>query len=100
MDAKTLLIEIARCPNVRLALKDESHACRTVVAAQDIPDLPPFPHQFPEPWSGRIETAPLLFVGSNPSLNPDETFPTKGWSADGIEAYFTTPDRLDLNVRY
>ena len=37
MDAKTLLIEIARCPNVRLALKDESHPCRRVpgVGVQD-----------------------------------------------------------------
>ena len=94
------MIEIARCENVRLALKDRSHPCRRVVAAQDVPDLPPFPHQLPEPWSGHIETAPILFVGSNPSLNPSERFPTKGWADQRIEAYFTTPDRLDLNVRY
>lgn len=100
MDAKTLLIEIARCPNVQLASKDESHPCRRVVAAQNVPDLPRFPHQLPEPWSGHIERAPLLFVGSNPSLNPSERFPTKGWANEEIEAYFTTPDRLDLNVRY
>ena len=92
------MIEIARCPNVRLALEDESHPCRRVVAAQE---LPPFPHQLPEPWTGQIETAPILFVGSNPSLNTsDKKFPTREGPDDEIEAYFTTPDRLDLNVRY
>ena len=98
VDAKTLLIEIARCPNVRLAAKDESHPCRRVVAAQG---LSRSRHQLPEPWSGRIETAPLLFVGSNPSFNEsDRRFPVEGSADEEIEAYFTTPDRLDLNVRY
>ena len=101
MDAKTLLIEIARCPNVRLALKDESHPCRRVVAAQNVPDLPRFPHQLPEPWNGRIESAPILFVSSNPSFNPSERFPTMRSADQTIEAFFTTRfDRTYPNVRY
>jgi uracil-DNA glycosylase len=97
-DARKLLIKIARCENARLASEDESHACRRVVAAQS--GLGRTGHQLPEPWSGCIETAPLLFVGSNPSFNPHETFPVEEWPDDEIVAYFTTPDRLDLNVRY
>ena len=98
MDARKLLIEIARCKNVRLAATDESHCCRPVVAAQG---LSRSRHQLPEPWSGHIETAPLLFVGSNPSFDEsDRRFPVEGSADEEIEAYFTTPDRLDLNVRY
>ncbi|MBR3467512.1 MAG: hypothetical protein IKH15_09865 [Bacteroidales bacterium] len=33
------------------------------------------PYQFPEPWNGDIENAPLIFVGLNPSFTPDEVFP-------------------------
>jgi hypothetical protein len=98
VDARKLLIEIARCPNVRRASEDESHPCRSVVAAQG--GLGRTGHQLPEPWSGRIERAPILFVGSNPSFNPEEPFPVEEWADDKIEAYFTTPDRLNLNVRY
>jgi uracil-DNA glycosylase len=94
-DAKSLLIEIARCPNVRLASKDESHPCRRVVAAQG---LPRSRHQLPEPWGGHIETAPILFVSSNPSFNDSENpFPRWGWADDKIEMYFTT--RFDGTFR-
>jgi hypothetical protein len=97
VSAKTLLIEIARCPNVGLAYG--SHPCRSVVAAQYRRGRTG--HHLPEPWTGHIEKAPVLFVGSNPSFSPDdETYPVEQWSDDKIAAYFTTPDRLDLNVRY
>jgi uracil-DNA glycosylase len=102
VDARKLLIKIARCPNVQRCLaSDERHPCRRVVAAQNVPDLPRFPHQLPEPWSGHIETAPILFVGSNPSLDPSERFPTKGWADQRIEAFFTARfDRGLPPVRY
>jgi len=44
----------------------------------------------PEPWSGRIESTPILFVSSNPSFNRREDFPTVSWDDDRIEAFFTT----------
>lgn len=98
VDAKPLLIEIARCPNVRLASEDESHPCRSIVAAQDVPRSR---HQLPEPWNGRIESAPILFVSSNPSLNSSERFPVERWSDDKIETFFTTRfDRRYPNVHY
>ena len=100
MDAKTLLIEIARCPNVQTCFDSgEPNACRRVVAAQG---LPRSRHQLPEPWGGHIETAPILFVGSNPSFNDSEKpFPRWGWADDKIEMYFTTRFDSGLpNVRY
>jgi hypothetical protein len=99
VDARKLLIEIACCPNVQTCLdSDEPHPCRSVVAAQN---LPRSRHQLPEPWSGRIETAPILFVGSNPSFNPSERFPTQRWADQTIEAFFMTRfDRTLPPVRY
>ena len=76
-------------PECATALTDESHPCRRVVAAQ-LPGLPRSRHQLPEPWNGRIESAPILFVGSNPSFDRSEKFPTKGWADHTIEAFFTT----------
>jgi hypothetical protein len=82
------MIEIARCPHVQRCLtSDAPHECRRVVIAQGLIQTR---HQLPEPWSGRIETAPLLFIGSNPSFNRYERFPTKGWANQTIEAFFTT----------
>lgn len=33
----------------------------------------------PEPWSGHIERAPILFVSSNPSIDRAEAYPAGGW---------------------
>lgn len=85
----TLLTEVARCPNVASCFThpDHEHPCRRVIAAQQ---LPRSTYHLPEPWSGRIESAPILFVSSNPSFNPRERFPTESWSDDEIETFFTT----------
>ena len=55
-----------------LVFNDSSHPCFTVVSQQalDIAD-----RQIPEPWAGRIDEAPLLFISSNPSLNERESYP-------------------------
>jgi hypothetical protein len=73
-----LLIEIARCRLVELNVCDQrsTHPCHEVVLHQ-WPETPNADaraarwrreHHVPEPWVGQIETAPLLFVSSNPSL--------------------------------
>lgn len=33
------------------------------------------PYQFPEPWNGDIDNAPIIFIGLNPSFNANEVFP-------------------------
>lgn len=35
--------------------------------------------QVPEPWSGHISRAPVLFVSSNPSIDPGEVYPAGDW---------------------
>jgi hypothetical protein len=86
--SRQLLHEIARCPNVQQCLGTASpHPCQKVVHAQE---LRVAAHQLPEPWNGRIETAPILFVSSNPSFNPREQFPNLSWGDEQIATFFTT----------
>jgi hypothetical protein len=68
--ARALFFDIARC-SVAFGILDDTvgaHPCRRIVEYQDVPS-PEF--QLPEPWVGHIETAPLLFVASNPSIGND-----------------------------
>ena len=79
-----LLLAITRCPDLGAARKDGSHPCAEVVRSQG-----PAGRQVPEPWSGRLDTAPILFVGSNPSIAEDGRFPTPSWSERNTVSYFS-----------
>jgi len=84
-----LLLEVARCPNVRACFErtDNLHPCAKVVADQQVA-FDDF--HVPEPWNGQIETAPILFVCWNPSWNRQERFPTHLWSDEAIIEFFRT----------
>lgn len=88
-----LLREIARCPNVSRCFKrnGSSNPCYKIVRSQGNKILAS--HQLPEPWSGRLEAAPILFLSSNPSIeNPGqetEEYPRLSWANADIEDFFT-----------
>lgn len=72
------LVAIARCPNVAACLNGDGsgHPCATIVLNQWVgisreERLARWheAHQLPEPWDGHLETAPILFVSSNPSIS-------------------------------
>ena len=73
-----LLTKIARCPIVEQCLTDPlpSHPCNKIVLYQWPEDVPfkqrvkrwQREHHLPEPWVGHLESAPLLFLSSNPSI--------------------------------
>ncbi len=96
--AESLLIEIARCPVVDLCLEQREGGdwCRQIVQSQGVSTVREF--QVPEPWSGPIESAPILFLSSNPSIsrsNPprdtDEEYPTgdrETWPDERIIDFF------------
>ncbi len=85
---RDFLLTIARCSLVEDQFLNPSLAqpCRGVITAQA--PLQRDSHQVPEPWSGRLESASVLFFGSNPSINPVEVFPTETWSDDDIVDFF------------
>jgi hypothetical protein len=88
MTEKTLLDEIVNCPHAQQCLGDSAaeNLCRTIVEYQNTLSLQKF--QVPEPWSGEIEKAPILFLSSNPSIGGDEAYPTWDWSSKEVHDYF------------
>lgn len=86
-DASQLLVEIARCRVADACLDSPESAlpCSQVVHAQGT-GRDAF--HVPEPWSGDIERAPILFVSWNPSWNPDEPFPTSRSSDNEVMTFF------------
>lgn len=86
-DARNLLLKIARCQNFFAAATDRFHPCHKIVTNRDQPKPPKGPH-LPEPWCGDIENADVLFVSSNPSIDPDEKFPTTSWPDVDIVDFF------------
>ena len=88
MSENALLDEITNCPHVQQCLKDAAHEnpCREIVESQA--NLGVMKFQVPEPWSGQIDTAPILFLSSNPSIGFDEIYPTQDWSSEEVYDYF------------
>lgn len=83
-----LLWEIADCVELRRC-KERSvlrHPCRAIIDLQA--DEPWEQHQRPEPWSGRLESARILFVSSNPSIDRKEPYPTGAWKRAEVEHFF------------
>ena len=82
-----LLINIARCLETEKARSNHNHPSYRVATAQINYPLHHESH-LPEPWSGSLEKAKILCVGSNPSTDYDEDFPTAEWSDDKIRDFF------------
>ncbi len=87
-----LLNEIAHC-SIANAIRSEdstvSVPCGKIVHLQTGTSF-----QLPEPWSGQIDTAPLLFISSNPSINELEVYPDESWedlkTIDFFQSRFTS----------
>jgi len=75
MNKNELLQKIIHCENVKnhFSNKDEKHPCSEIIK-QNSKKKESF--QLPEPWSGDIENAPILFISSNPSISKKELYPT------------------------
>ena len=78
--SESLLLEITNCPLVRACKDGESTSCSKVVSEQR--DLAWPDHHLPEPWNGQLESAPVLFVSSNPAIDKRERYPTPEWPDD------------------
>ena len=83
-----LLLEISRCPNVHASKNNPGvkHPCSKIVMSQSANNLSEY--QVPEPWSGHIGKAPILFISSNPSISEVEDYPRWSWSDDLIADFF------------
>lgn len=92
---KNLLLEIAKCCEVEKAKSDSTHPCKKIVCNQESFGITDF--QIPEPWNGHLDTAEILFISSNPSIDPNENYPTAFWKDEDIISFFE--NRFDNTPR-
>jgi hypothetical protein len=79
-------MEIARCPaatEICSGGAPASHPCNTIVTQQTGVTF-----QVPEPWSGLIDVAPILFISSNPSIDEFEMYPDQSWNPERLTDFF------------
>lgn len=92
VDYQQLADKITHCQTVIDCTEGKPGPCATIVSVQgDRGSLDNY--HVPEPWSGHLDRAPLLFISSNPSISDDECFPTWDWPAERVRGHFF--DRFD-----
>ena len=82
-----LFTEITRCSVLESSKAGEPGPCKRIVDVQS--HLPLAAHQVPEPWTGDIEQARIVFISSNPSIDFDEPFPVWGDDLMSTKEFFT-----------
>ena len=83
-----LLREITRCPNIEQCFinPQNSNPCSKIISTQKVIALANL--QVPEPWSGNLEHAPILFLSSNPSIDKEDVIPRWSWSDEWIKDFY------------
>ena len=79
---KKLLLEISNYVEVEKTKANSNHACNEIVESQN------GGFQLPEPWNGHLDTAEILFISSNPSIDTNENYPTSCWENEKIISFF------------
>lgn len=89
MTRDELLLAIVRCPEIDRARAEDGHPCAGIVGLQTADAF-----QAPEPWRGHIDTAPILFLSSNPSIAENDPFrAAASTDAEIIDYYQRSFDR-------
>lgn len=103
-----LALDISSCTEVSSAFASEGHPCHKVATWQKgrVPGTAELTSpsgsriQRPEPWTGNLRKAPIIFLASNPSFDEKEFYPD--WSGDwteqdiiqfGSERFLASPTR-------
>ena len=93
---RNLALAIASCSDVCSAIKDANHPCHKVVSWQADQFEPRITEVIgsrlhrPEPWTGDLATAKIMFLSSNPSFNPAENFPNwneEEWNDEDVSIF-------------
>ena len=90
-----LILGIAHCEEIETATTNEQHPCYDMVNVQTTKEF-----HLPEPFNGNIETAEILFIGSNPNYDENENYPTKLWNDEDIISFFGNRFRLMPKNKY
>jgi len=87
-EIQDLINEIIDCPNIKYHYNNHCNDCSKVIKAGNETNIKNF--QLPEPFSGEIDKAQVLFISSNPSidLTKNEKYPTYNWKRDDVIDFF------------
>lgn len=82
-----LIQEITNCTHFCNLSKqeDNKNCCSKIVDFQKSKKIE---IQLPEPFSGDLYNAPILFISSNPSISREEIYPTESWPKKMINDFF------------
>lgn len=85
---KSLITEICRCSNIYdcLTAGNSLNPCYKTTTSQNANSVAGF--QVPEPWSGNIESSPVLFISDYSTFNVEEEYPLYSWPDHHFENYF------------
>lgn len=103
-DIKDFILEISRTPIVVAASTNPKHSCHDIVNWQlkEIEKIKGRPavinteYQVPEPFSGKIDEAEYLVLGSNPAFKVDESDPI--YCANNNIPVFPTRNKSDNEI--
>jgi uracil-DNA glycosylase len=89
--------DIIYCSNIEQYYSKKDNNCSDIIRSQKRGQKIMF--QIPEPFSGEIDKAKILIIGSNPSidLEQNELFPTYEWDENSTIEYFYK--RYEKNFR-
>jgi len=94
--ANALALEIAKCSDVCNSLTEINHPCNPVVTWQagkfspKITEVAGSNLQRPEPWTGDLTQAKMIFLSSNPSFDASENYPTWNeelWNDEAVSQF-------------
>lgn len=86
-----LLFDICHCDNFHklITRQNNVHPCSKIIDFQRGQGVSmPNDFQLPEPWSGDIVNAPILFISSNPAFSNTELYPLLTWPNPIIADFF------------
>lgn len=87
MRKSDLFSSIVKCEELEIGRFNANYAgpCKRIIGVQDQNQKE---FQVPEPWNGHIDTAPILFMGPNPSIDEMEQYPDKDWEKNTVSDFF------------
>ena len=87
---QNLALKIAQCEDFCTLIKNNTnntHGCSKIIDVQ-LSNKEVKEYHLPEPFSGDIYNAPILFLSSNPSISHSELYPTDSWPDNMITDFF------------
>lgn len=108
LTVEKLATQIGSCPNFIEIVNGGKNPCEEIVNSQ-IKVHSPSPisvvekrelFHTPEPWVGNLTTAKIMFLSSNPSIDPDEIFPNLTWPKTDSLDFFLNRFSNDSNRKY